>query len=272
MAILAIDEINRADPAVQQELMQVVLDRKINNFILPENCSIISAGNPDGFDYQVNDMNDAFIDRLNVYTMESDLKVWMKWALSKGAISQTVLEFLSERPEYFHDPKSVERVKPTPRSWEKFSRALNFINDEFGSDEDKIYEEAKGLVGTTIANSFITFIRNKENPLPKVEDIFESKEDIFKNVVEEFKNLEMMRKQLVIDRCTVYLSKKINEVKKAKSELSNRFVKILEKGEKDSVFGELKHIAKNYPELHSALANNEAYMDIFFENNKRIRG
>ncbi len=51
--LLFIDEINRAEHAVQQELMNLILNREINGFSLSDQVRIIAAMNPeDSFDYQ----------------------------------------------------------------------------------------------------------------------------------------------------------------------------------------------------------------------------
>ena len=54
--LLFIDEINRAEHAVQQELMNLILNREINGFSLSDQVRIIAAMNPeDSFDYQTID-------------------------------------------------------------------------------------------------------------------------------------------------------------------------------------------------------------------------
>lgn len=58
--LLFIDEINRAEHAVQQELMNLILNREINGFVLSDDVRIIAAMNPeDSFDYQTIDMDPA---------------------------------------------------------------------------------------------------------------------------------------------------------------------------------------------------------------------
>ena len=58
--MLFIDEINRAEHAVQQELMNLILNREINGFLLDDRVRIIAAMNPeDSFDYQTIDMDPA---------------------------------------------------------------------------------------------------------------------------------------------------------------------------------------------------------------------
>ena len=63
--LLFIDEINRAEHAVQQELMNLILNREINGFALSDDVRIIAAMNPeDSFDYQTIDMDPAQQNRL----------------------------------------------------------------------------------------------------------------------------------------------------------------------------------------------------------------
>jgi len=126
ISILFVDELNRAEQSVNQELMQLILDRRINETILPDNCAIIAAGNPeydDDNDYMVNVMNSAMKNRFIKYTLEADVKDWLKWASNtkddeeKGteAIDPDVIEFIAEMPNLLHDPHSKEDIKPTPR-------------------------------------------------------------------------------------------------------------------------------------------------------------
>ena len=71
--LLFIDEINRAEHAVQQELMNLILNREINGFALSDDVRIIAAMNPeDSFDYQTIDMDPAQQNRFVWLYMEVD--------------------------------------------------------------------------------------------------------------------------------------------------------------------------------------------------------
>jgi MoxR-like ATPase len=66
LTILFIDEFNRCDSIVKRELMNLVLNREINGYCLPENVHIICACNPSSdfsdyneSDYQVEDMEQS---------------------------------------------------------------------------------------------------------------------------------------------------------------------------------------------------------------------
>lgn len=62
--LLFIDELNRCEHAVQQELMNLILNREINGYKLNKDVKILAAMNPSNeygaeLDYQVVDMDPA---------------------------------------------------------------------------------------------------------------------------------------------------------------------------------------------------------------------
>ena len=119
--LLFIDELNRCEHSVQQELMNIILNREINGYVLPENVHVIAAMNPsannDGFsstDYQVVDMDPAQEDRFVWVEMDTDVKAWIQWGMDEGKINNQVLEFIAAFPEYLHTPYAESSIKATP--------------------------------------------------------------------------------------------------------------------------------------------------------------
>ena len=99
--LLFIDELNRCEHAVQQELMNLILNREINGYKLDNKVHIVAAMNPsnkyDNYeesDYQVVDMDQAQEDRFVWINMDSDLKQWIGWAMNKGNIHYFLLELM----------------------------------------------------------------------------------------------------------------------------------------------------------------------------------
>jgi MoxR-like ATPase len=179
--LLFIDELNRCEHAVQQELMNLILNREINGYKLADNVKIVAAMNPsnkyDGFedsDYQVVDMDRAQEDRFVWVELSSDIKEWIKWAMSNdGNIHDHIIEFLSTFPEYLSTPNSKESIKSTPRSWERVAKAYNiYVKNNNKYSTDIFYNVVKGNVGVSIATDFINYIKNVKNPLIKPEDLF----------------------------------------------------------------------------------------------------
>ena len=180
--LLFIDELNRCEHAVQQELMNLILNREINGYNLPSGVKIIAAMNPsnkyDNFensDYQVIDMDAAQEDRFVWVEVDSDSKEWIKWAMTDEAdIEEEVIEFISQFPNYLHMPYANENIKPTPRSWERVSKAFKmYKNNKDKYSESIIFNVVKGNVGGGIATDFIGFARNFNSPLIKAEKLLD---------------------------------------------------------------------------------------------------
>lgn len=178
--ILFIDELNRCDHTVMQELMNLILNREINGFNLPDNVKIIAAMNPsnryDNFedsDYQVVDMDPAQEDRFVWIDMDSDIKEWLNWGFHSGNIDYDILDFLGEFPSYLHVLNSKEHIKATPRSWERISKAYRiYKNNKEAYSKDIFLNVVRGNVGISIATDFINYISQGKKPIIKVEDLF----------------------------------------------------------------------------------------------------
>ena len=282
--ILFIDELNRCEAAVNQELMQLILDRRINETVLPDSCIIIAAGNPeydDDNDYQVNVMNDAMKNRFVKYTLEADVKDWLKWASNtkddeeKGteAMDSDVIEFIAEMPNLLHDPHSKEEIKPTPRGWELLSKVMRQIKTYFPENyESMLFEAAKGVVGQTPATQLIAFLRDKKNPITTVKEIFQSSDKDFENtVLSKVKGDSNTRQFVIIDRCIRYIDENIKDFndKKTGEKLCQRFIDICRVLPKDIMVGVLKNIGVNHKKIHDTFTKYDDYMDLFFDTNKK---
>jgi len=124
--ILFLDEINTAPPSVQASAYQLVLDRKVGDYTLPEGWSIVAAGNHESDRGVVYRMPPALANRFVHLEMEVGFEEWKSWAYSAG-IAQSVIAFLSyERERLFaFDPTANHKSFPTPRSWEYVSRIMD---------------------------------------------------------------------------------------------------------------------------------------------------
>lgn len=282
--ILFIDELNRCESAVNQELMQLILDRRINETILPDSCIIVAAGNPeydDDNDYQVQVMNDAMKNRFIKYTLEADSKDWLKWAgntkddSEKGteAMDSDIIEFIAEMPNLLHDPHSKEDIKPTPRGWELLSKVMRQVKKYYPENfESMLFEAAKGVVGQTPATQLIAFLRDKKNPITTTAEIFKSTDvDFETNIIRKIKGDSPTRQFVIIDRCIRYIEDNIKNFsdKKNGEKLCKRFINVCKVLPKDIMVGVLKNIGVNFKSIHNVFTKYEDYMDLFFDTNKK---
>lgn len=174
--LLFLDELNAADPSVQAACYQLILDRRIGEYKLPDNCRIVAAGNRSKDKAYVHKMPSALVNRMIHVTMESDVRAWLEWAAGNG-IEPEVIFYISFSPESLisntFDVAEGEAF-PTPRAWETLSRELTHIksenNGELDPEDEVLIEIANGTVGSMTAAGFLGFLRTYKD-LPRWDDI-----------------------------------------------------------------------------------------------------
>ncbi len=164
--ILFLDERNAAPPLVQASCYQLILDRRLGEYELPEGWTVIAAGNRESDRAVAHRMPSALANRFVHIDFTVDLDQWLLWAEVSG-ISPDIVAFLRFRPSLLHDfdPERSGRAFPSPRSWEFASRFLEQRPDPAILDDLLI-----GTVGPAAAAELIAFLDIRRS-LPSVEDI-----------------------------------------------------------------------------------------------------
>ena len=265
--ILFIDELNRCDHSVAQELMNLILNREINGYILSNRVKVIAAMNPssrnDGFynsQYEVVDLDPAQEDRFVWIQLDSDIKEWIKWGMSsEGNINEHIIEFLSAFPEYLHTPDSSDTIKATPRSWERVSKAYDiYMKNKERYSIETLLNVVKGNVGADITNDFSSFLMNLKNPLIKAEEIFE-------NDILDFELKEKIQKENH-SRLYILIKNAVNYLKDNYSERNlNLFTEVLDLYPRDLRLGIMKEIKRDYKDsIYENLLDNDRFLEAFF--------
>ena len=265
--ILFIDELNRCDHTVAQELMNLILNREINGYVLDKRVKVIAAMNPsnknDGYynsQYEVVDMDPAQEDRFVLINLDSDIKEWINWGMSnEGKIHTHIIEFLSNFPQYLHTPDSTSTVKATPRSWERVSKAYNvYLKNRDKYSLNIFLNAVKGNVGIDIANDFGNFIVNIGDPLIKVEEIFEY-EILSSELKEKISKENHSRLYILCKKCLSYIEENNS---KRNMILFSEFLNLYPR---DLRLGIMKEIKRDYKDkLYEELLDNDEFLEAFF--------
>ncbi|CEI71813.1 MULTISPECIES: ATP-binding protein [Romboutsia] len=273
--LLFIDEINRCEHTVQQELMNLILNREINGYKLHDDVKILAAMNPSSkygsdFDYQVVDMDAAQENRFVWLNMESDYNQWLKWAIGEG-LEQKVIEFISTFPEYLHKINEGD-VSATPRSYERVSKSYKVYKDQKDSIPKAVFLNViKGNVGKVIAEEFINFIESDYSPLISYEEVF-CGETLSESVIEKVKNESHTRLYLSVMNILRDLESNIKNEDYEASYYINRFVQFLKVYPIDLMVGIMKEIKNSYKKVYEKAIENEEFVEAYFESYKLIRG
>ena len=272
--LLFIDELNRCEHTVQQELMNLILNREINGYKLNENVKILSAMNPSNeygadLDYQVVDMDPAQENRFVWLNMEPDYNEWIRWAIDTG-IEQKVVEFISTFPEYLNKVNDDD-INATPRSYERISKSYAIYKEKKDVIPKSVFlNVVKGNVGGFIAQEFMSFVESDAKPLVSYDEVF-SGEVLNPSIVDRVKNESHTRLYI----CAMNILKSLElDIKNNKVNMDciDRLVEFLGLYPVDLMVGIMKDIKNSYDDIYKLAIENEKFVDLYFGAYSSIRG
>lgn len=159
--ILFLDELNMAPPAMQGIAQQLVLDREVGSYKLPEGWHVWAAGNRAEDGASVFQMPSALQNRFVHVTVEANFDSFRQWALGHG-IHERIVAFLAFRPQLLHKRDAAQPAWPSPRAW----AAANALYQAGLTVEP--------AVGKGAAGEFTAYER-VYNSLPDLDSILEGK-------------------------------------------------------------------------------------------------
>ncbi|MCF6308907.1 MAG: MoxR family ATPase [Sulfurimonas sp.] len=164
--ILFLDELNSASPSVQASAYQLILDRKVGEYELPEGWAIVAAGNREGDRGLTYRMPSPLANRFVHFEMEVDVEDWRLWAY-KNSLDERIISYISYKSEHLFtfDSKSDVKSFATPRSWE-------YVNSILKSSitQGLLLDTLSGAVGKDVAVSFLSYSKVM-NKLPDIQNI-----------------------------------------------------------------------------------------------------
>jgi len=180
--VLMIDEFGKANPAVKNALLRLILERKIGSYTLHPDSIIFATTNlgSEG----VGDLLPAHArNRITVVeTKKPDAMEWVEWGIGNG-VDHTILGWVKDNPQVMQDfrdvpnpddnqyifhPKAVDRAAfCTPRS---LHAASDILQNREGLDDNTLTAALMGTIGTRAAMDFMAFLKLADQ-LPSLESI-----------------------------------------------------------------------------------------------------
>jgi hypothetical protein len=114
--ILFLDEINMAPPAMQGVAQQLILDRRVGSYVVPDGWFVWAAGNRKEDRAGVFDMPAPLANRFLHLQVEPDFESFKAYALQQG-VHEQIIAFLSFRPSLLHKIDPQQPAWCSPRSW-----------------------------------------------------------------------------------------------------------------------------------------------------------
>ncbi len=169
--ILFLDEITSAAPTVSTAAYQLILDRRLGDYVIPDGWAIFAAGNRQGDRGVTYSMPAPLANRFTHYEVEAHLDDWVMWAHGRG-IDERIIGFLRFRPDllFNFDPAHNPIAFPSPRSWEFAHRALN----KFTEIPTLLRDALQACVGPAAGIELKAFIDSMDQ-LPDIDGIVQGK-------------------------------------------------------------------------------------------------
>ena len=164
--LVNLEELPTAVPMVQAALYQLVLDRKVGEYELPEGASLIACGNRETDRGVVHRMPTPLASRFVHLEIRVDAEDWLAWGAANG-IAPEVLFYIQMRPDLLHsfDPQAKEKAFCCPRTWEMVTNIVNQRGNPDPAVERALF---RGTVGEAAAVEFSAFLKVwRELPHPK---------------------------------------------------------------------------------------------------------
>jgi len=179
-ALVFFDEMSAAPPSVQAATYQIILNRRIGNYVMPKDVVIVAAGN------RVKDKGVAYnmpmplANRFTHLTLEVDADDWKEWA-TLNRVHKDVVGYISFQPGDLNNfnPSSESYAFSTPRSWYFASELLQeqmpdgtMIDTSLPGDV--LGDMIKGTIGEGPGVKFMTY-RTQAANLPHARDVLSGK-------------------------------------------------------------------------------------------------
>lgn len=216
--ILFLDEITSAPPTVSSAAYQLILDRRLGEYEVPDGWVIFAAGNRQGDRGVTYTMPAPLANRFSHYEFDVHLDDWVAWAWD-NLIDERIIAFLRFRPEllFDFDPAHNPVAFPSPRSWEFSHRALQ----KFRESSDLLAGALQACVGPAVGIELKAFIDNLDN-LPDIDAILAG-EDI------------AVPKEVDLQYATA-------------TALVGRIIRVKDESDANGIFGHILNYASTFPQ------------------------
>lgn len=163
--IIHFEELNRAQQAVRNAALQILLERQIGtNFNFNENVLMISSGNlGDEDNTDVEEFDSALNNRLIHYKHTLSLDEWLDGFANEN-VHSTITSYLKSYPENLYKVSDNTPAYASPRSWTFLS---DYIISNYGKKADprEFLPSVKQIAGSYVGNCAIKFVQYCEDML-----------------------------------------------------------------------------------------------------------
>lgn len=161
--ILFLDEITLAPVSVQNAAYQLILQRRLGKYRLPDGWVCFAASNTVDDNARVNELSSPLSNRfVHIISGPPPVQYWVDNFAIPNNINPAIISFLIRNPEWLHkfDKDNIELAWASPRSWEFFNNLIvkDDVDNEWETGNDELTECGKMAVGRQATAAFMTYM------------------------------------------------------------------------------------------------------------------
>jgi len=169
--VIHLDEMNQGQAAILNAAFQLIQDRALGEYKVPDGYLIIASSNPPAFNSTVTELSIPLSNRFSHFNIVPNFDSWLNYRVNNGG-NVDVMTYLKTQGEHLlYDTETMKArlgseantkftdIVVTPRSWEVVEKVLALPDNEFDINEKRMY--CTGRLGLVETGKFFAWIKDK---------------------------------------------------------------------------------------------------------------
>lgn len=234
--VIHLDEMNQGQAAILNAAFQLIQDRALGEYKVPEGYIIIGSSNTSAYNNTVTEFSVPLSNRFSHFNIKADFNSWLNYRMNNGGNLDVMTFLKTQGSNMLFDSETMKQrvgdladamytdIVVTPRSWEVIEKLLNLpvgnpATGGFTLDEKQRY--ATGRLGLALASRLFLYLKDKEKYQDWREILVDGKDFRDENT-EQFWAVQMACMSTIINenddkKCREYVLNFINATRNLKS-------------------------------------------------------
>lgn len=234
--VIHLDEMNQGQAAILNAAFQLIQDRALGEYKVPEGYIIIGSSNTSAYNNTVTEFSIPLSNRFSHFNVKPDFNSWFEYRMNNGGNPEIMTFLKTQGQDVFFDKMGMEArvgkladamftdIVVTPRSWEVIEKLIALptgTKDDGGFTMDEKQRYATGRLGLALASKVFTFLKDSSKYQDWREILIQGK-DFRSEENEQFWSVEINCMQAIgnqVDdtKCREYVLNLIEATRKLKS-------------------------------------------------------
>lgn len=175
--VIHLDEMNQGQAAILNAAFQLIQDRALGEYKVPEGYIIIASSNPSAYNSTVTELSIPLSNRFSHFNIRPDFDSWLNYRMNNGGNLQVMSFLKTQGTGLLFDKTRMEAkvgklkdtlftdVAITPRSWEVIEALMDLPlgtkeTGGFTMAEKQAY--ASGRLGLAVAAQFFNYVKDSD--------------------------------------------------------------------------------------------------------------